>query len=331
MRLLAREKFDPAERKDQTEIDTEAGTLATLLTATPNLRARFLANPTREAGKSLPPVKYWDYSPPPGWRWLPWYWYGSPFRHRKERARLAKAILEQMTRQVKDQKITAAVNTDSVFEEYFAPIVRVSQRSFTSVYLLSIAAFVAGLGLIGIGTYIAVSPRSGTNSTVVASIFGGSGAISALGAVYAMATQGIREATLDHARVRVVLTAFATQIGQLRAIIERPPGDDTQTIDALIAHAGTLNNSIKTSMEAALIGIPSPVQIAASSSETSPPPGDSTGAEGNSGQGGGVDGARSGGDAGGGRAQRQRPAARRAAVAPARRRWLKLSQNRRTR
>jgi hypothetical protein len=331
MRLLAREKSDPAESKDESEILTEAEALATLLTATPNLRARFLANPTREAGKSLPPVKYWNYSPPPGWRWLPWYWLGSPFRYREERARLAKAILEQMTREVKDQKITAAVNTDSVFEEYFAPIVRVSQRSFSSVYLLSIAAFVAGLGLIGVGAYIAVSPRSGTNSTVVASVFGGSGAISALGAVYAMATRGIRDATLDHARVRLVLTAFATQIGQLRAIIERSPGDEKQTIDELIAHAGALNNSIKTSMEAALIGIPSPVEIAASSSETSPRPGDSTSADGNSGQDGGPDGAQSGGGAGGGSAQRQHPAARRAAVAPARRRWLSLLPNRRTR
>jgi hypothetical protein len=105
--------------------------------------------------------------------------------------------------------------------------------------------------------------RAGADSTVLASVFGGSGAISALGAVYAMATQGIRDATLDHARVRVVLTAFATQIGQLRAIIERPPGSEKQTIDQLIAHASKLNESIETSMGAAIKGIPSPVQIAA--------------------------------------------------------------------
>jgi hypothetical protein len=329
MRLLARRKS--AVSKDDTKIKDEAETLATLLTATTNLRARFFANPAREAGKSLPPVKYWNYPPPPGWRWLPWYWYGSPFRYRNERRRLAEAVLEQMIGKVGDQKITAAVNTDSVFEEYFAPIVKVSQRSFTSVYLLSIAAFVAGLGLIGVGTYIAVSPRSGTNSTVVASVFGGSGAISALGAVYAMATKGIRDATLDHARVRVVLTAFATQIGQLRAIIERSPGDEKQTIEVMITQAGTLNQSIKTSMEAALVGIPSPVQIAASSSGTSSQPGDSTRTDGSPGKDGGPDEARSGGDVGGGSKQRQDAAAGTAAVAPAWRRGLSRLRGRRAR
>ena len=273
--------------KDDRRIAEEAKALATLLAATPNLRAKFFANPTREVGKSLPPVKSWDYPSPPGWRWLPWYWLGSPFRYRKERARLAKAVLEQMIVKVEEQKITTAVNTDSVFEEYFTPIIKVSQRSFTSVYLLSIAAFVAGIGLIGVGAYIAVFPHGGTNSTVVASIFGGSGAISALGAVYTMATSGIRDVTLDHTRVRVVLTAFATQLGQLRAIVERSPGDERQTINKMIEHAGTLNGSIGTSMLAAIKAIPSPVEIAADSSAAS-----STKTEGNPGPGVGLNGAR---------------------------------------
>jgi hypothetical protein len=244
------------------EVGQDARVLAALLTATPNLRARLFADPTRQAGTSLPPAKYWSYRPSgPGW--LPWNWYGSPFRYRLERAALAKRVLDEITSQVgsddKGQGITASVSTDSVFEEYFAPIVKVSQRSFTSVFYLSIAAFIAGLSLIGIGSYIAIVPHAGTNSTVVASIFGGSGAISALGAVYAMATRGIREATLDHARVRLVLTAFATQLGQLRAIIETPPRQDATT-------AQELNDAIGKSMNAALAGIPSPVEIAAKAS-----------------------------------------------------------------
>jgi hypothetical protein len=247
------------------ELSQDAQVLAALLTATPNLRARLFADPTRQAGKSLPPAKFWSYRPSgPGW--LPWNWYGSPFRYRLERAALAKQVLDQITGQVgsddKGQGITASVSTDSVFEEYFAPIVKVSQRSFTSVFYLSIAAFIAGLSLIGIGSYIAIVPHSGTNSTVVASIFGGSGAISALGAVYAMATRGIREATLDHARVRLVLTAFATQLGQLRAIIETPPRQDATA-------AQVLNDAIGTAMNAALAGIPSPVEIAAKASPKS--------------------------------------------------------------
>jgi hypothetical protein len=161
--------------------------------------------------------------------------------------------------------IAASVSTDSVFEDYFAPIVKVSQRNFTSVFYLSIAAFVVGVSLIGVGTYLAVVPHPGTNSTVVSSIFGGSGVISALGAVYAMATRGIREATLDHARVRLVLTAFATQLGQLRAIIEKPPPQK-------ISDAKQLNDAIGKSMREALDGIPSPVEIAAAAATASNSP-----------------------------------------------------------
>ena len=63
------------------------------------------------------------------------------------------------------------------------------------MYLLSWAAFVVGVGLIGIGTYVGVRPPKGVDGTIVASIFGGSGAISALGSVFGMAVNGIRQAT----------------------------------------------------------------------------------------------------------------------------------------
>jgi hypothetical protein len=246
--------------KTEAEIGRDAEVLAALLISTPNLRARLFADPTRQAGRSLPPAKSWDYTPPRS-GWYPWNWYGSPFRYRKERAQLAKEVLRQVTEQVKGdesqrQGIVASVNTDAVFEDYFAPIVKVSQRNISSVYILSFAAFVAGICLIGVGAYLAIVPRAGTNSTVVASIFGGSGAISALGAVYTMATRGIRGATLDHARVRLVLTAFAAQLGQLRAIIETPP---LQRIE----DAKKLNDYIGQSMNEALEGIPSPVELAA--------------------------------------------------------------------
>jgi hypothetical protein len=77
-----------------------------------------------------------------------------------------------------------------------------------------------------------------------------------------MATRGIREATLDHARVRLVLTAFATQLGQLRAIIEKPPPQK-------IPDAEKLNGAIGKSMKEALEGIPSPVEIKAAASASS--------------------------------------------------------------
>jgi hypothetical protein len=111
--------------------------------------------------------------------------------------------------------------------------------------------------LIGSGVYIAIYPPSSGNSTVVASVFGGSGAVSALGAVYAMAKEGIRDAALDHARLRAVLTGFATQLGQLRAVAERPLEEQLSSrLD--LEPIEKINDDITKSMEAALKMIPSP-------------------------------------------------------------------------
>jgi hypothetical protein len=235
--------------------------------STPSLRARFFANPTREVGRNLPPSKSWDYHRPERYG-LPWHWPGSPIRYRLERQQLAKAILEYITTEVNDRRVAASINTDSVFEDYFAPIVRASQRSFTSIYVLSIAAFVTGVALISVGALLALHPTGKINSTIVASIFGGGGVISSLGAVLAMANSGIRGATLDLARVRVVLTAFATQLGHLRAIIEQPAAqvvavnvsDQTasQSFRASITDARSVNDAIGKSMSEALTGLPLP-------------------------------------------------------------------------
>lgn len=248
-----------SEPKPDPDIQNDAKIVTTLLLSTPSLRARFFANPTSEVGKSLPPAKSWDYSRP-AWAWLPWHWAGSPVRYRQERKRLAKAILTNIETEVASSKIKASVNADSVFEEYFAPVITVSQRSFAAVYVLSIAAFAAGVALIGVGAYIAIVSPVGTNSTVVARIFGGSGAISALGSVYTVATSGIRDAMIDLARVRVVMTAFATQLGQLRTIIESNPTADETT--PLASAAKTINDDIGTAMTAAINGLPSTVTAA---------------------------------------------------------------------
>ncbi len=212
--------------------------LATLFTATPSLRAKFFANPTKQVGKQLPPPEYWTYSTDDAKRKL-------------ERAQLARGVLLEIAKRVREGELSSTVNTDSIFEDYFAPIVRVSQRSFNATFVLSIGAFIAGLGLIGSGVYIALYSPAGTNSTIVGSIFGGGGAISALGSVYAMAQSGIREATSDHARLRVVLTGFATELGQLRSLAEgeEPP------LDSELGSVNRINLEIRESMGDALKGL----------------------------------------------------------------------------
>jgi hypothetical protein len=236
--------------------------LAVLLTATPGARAKLFANPTKFVGKNMPPERYWEYlqgrrsgdgsdgwHPIKDWRAI-----------RRARRHLAEDILVRIARDVRENKLASQVNTDAVFEEYFAPIVKVSRRSVTSVFYLSYLAFLAGLGLIAIGAIVALEPPAGVDSTVVSSIFGGSGAVSALGAVYAMAKQGIREATLDQARLRMVLTAFATQLGQLRALAETT-GEQRS---AKLGEAEQINKAIAESMKDALDKLPS---IAAAQAE----------------------------------------------------------------
>lgn len=232
---------------------TNADRLAALLTATPSLRAEFFASPMRTIGNSLPPPKFWSYGDA-AWAWLPWYWY-RPLLYRKQRRALAEEIFDKVAGQVVDQTLASAINTDSVFDEFFAPIVKVSQRSYSSVYFLSWAAFIAGLVLIGIGTYVGVHPPAHVDGTIVASIFGGSGAISALGSVFGMAVTGIRQATSDLGRVRVVLTAFATQLGQLRALYE---SSSTSTEVPTLQAVTDLNTAISTAMTTALAGMSAP-------------------------------------------------------------------------
>jgi len=238
-------------------VDANVERLASVLTATPNLRAKFFAKPTRTVGGNLPPAKYWEYGD--AFRW--WRWIKRYRWRRKIRARLAQAVLLKIAEQIEDRKLSSAVNTDAVFEDFFAPIVRVSQRSFTSVFALSWAAFFAGLGLIASGVYIAIHPPSSGDSTVVASVFGGSGAVSALGAVFAMAKEGIRDAALDHARLRAVLTALATQLGQLRAVAERPVEELGTPLD--LTPVEKINSEITRAMKAALEMIPSPGAVRA--------------------------------------------------------------------
>lgn len=229
---------------------TDADYLAALLTATPSRRAQFFGNPIRAIGKALPPSKYWDYKEGSS-MWLPWFWY-QPLRYRRARRTLAKAVFDKVAGQVQNQTLSSSINTDSVFDEFFSPIVGASQRSYTSVYVLSLAAFVVGVGLIGIGTYIGIHPPKGVDGTIVASIFGSSGAVSALGSVFAMAVNGIRQATSDLARVRVVLTAFATQLGQLRAQFE---GSSTSTTQPTFGSVLQLNQAIGEAMGGALTGM----------------------------------------------------------------------------
>lgn len=225
-------------QEDQQELSSRdiERLLTTLITGTPKLRAKFFANPTGQVGKQLPDKKYWPYN-------------SNADLRRREKAELAKGILLEVAQSVKNGDLSSTVNTDSVYEDYFAPIVKVSQRSFNTMFFLCIGAFFAGLGLISSGIYIAIASSGETNSTIVGSIFGGSGAISVLGSVFAMAMSGIREATRDHAKLQIILTGFATELGQLRALAESEGGSPE------VEGVTRINREIRASMRDALLDV----------------------------------------------------------------------------
>jgi hypothetical protein len=229
-----------------------ASRLATVLTSTPGLRARLFAKPAK-LGRQLPPRRYWDYGIDP--RLLPWH-LGEFLRQRHyKRARLGRQTLEEIAERIDRGDLSSTVNTDAVFEDFFEPIVRVSQRTFNAVFILSILAFLVGTALIGAGVYLAIYPPSKGDSTILGSVFGGSGAVSTLGSVYTMATQGITRAGSSHARLRVVLTGFATQLGQLRAIAEATPSTPAgkgpapqPSPEEMLETAGAINKKIGEAM-----------------------------------------------------------------------------------
>jgi hypothetical protein len=221
------------------------------LTATPGLRAKLFANPTRQVGRSLPSGRYWKYEQVHTRNPFRYWW-----RRRLARREVAQSVLTIIAGEIQRHELAAVVNTDAVFQEFFAPIVEASQRSFSSVTALSWGTFMVGVGLIISGVVVAIVNPAQVNSTVIAGIFGGTGAVSALGSVLASSKQGIREVTVDVARLRMVLTAFATQLGQLRALAEVPPQPGVVPTPPSIKTVTAINDAIATAMKSAVDLIP---------------------------------------------------------------------------
>jgi hypothetical protein len=96
---------------------TNVENLALILTATPNLRARFFADPTKAIGKGLPARKYWDYQLTTN----PWKFVGRWRELRRTRAVLAQDVVLSIAGQISEQQLLSTINTDAVFEEFFAP------------------------------------------------------------------------------------------------------------------------------------------------------------------------------------------------------------------
>lgn len=248
---------------DHADVQTASDTLVTLLTASPSLRAEFFADPDKAVQSHLPSPKNWDSGLDP--TWLGFNWFAQRIRVRRlcrrlYRARLGKAVLEEIANRVKHENLSATINTEAIYEEYFAPAVHASQRSFDWTIRLSVSVFLIGCLMIVSGVVVALHPVKGVDSTILASIFGGSGAISALGGVYATVLRGMSGATTDHTKLRLVLTGFATELGQLRGCVENISADGVPKTLTDLTKINQVNASINKLMKDATSLIPSEVK-----------------------------------------------------------------------
>jgi hypothetical protein len=215
------------------------------------MRARFFADPARHADRSLPPHDFFDREPAPRF----WAFKERKWRRKElewKRRRLAQEVLKQIVKSVNDGTLTAAVNTDSVYEEYLAPLANASRRALQTAYWLSWGAFVVGVILIGVGIWLVLNPVP-DSEFVVASLLG-TGAISSLGAILGMALRGTRSATTDHVRLHLVLTAFAGQLGAIRAMSEMK--DDHTSTDELASRLTEVNRQTSDILREAMNHLP---------------------------------------------------------------------------
>ncbi len=111
----------------------------------------------------------------------------------------------------------SSAHSEAVMAQFFKGAIRNPELSFRFILWLSIATFAAGIALVAAGLVTAFITDDATRTTVVASVFGGSGVAGVLGSVYALARRGVSQANANHAQLRLILTGFATELGHLRA------------------------------------------------------------------------------------------------------------------
>lgn len=92
------------------------------------------------------------------------------------------------------------------------------QRTFDTIVWLSVLAFLVGVSFV-VGAFLAGFFGNDTaQKAVLGGLSGGGAAATTIGSVLAISRDSIRKANGDNARLRLILTAFATEITHFRAI-----------------------------------------------------------------------------------------------------------------
>jgi hypothetical protein len=149
---------------------------------------------------------------------------------RDSRAALGDAIEKSIEQ---DPRLVSA--REAIFEQnaFLHEALRNPQRTFTAIVTLSYVAFFIGIGLI-VGAFLAAFLGDGTpEKALLGGLSGLGGAITTLGTIFRLSTGSIRRANGDNAQLHLILTDFATEIANYRALPVNTLADATQTNEAI--------------------------------------------------------------------------------------------------
>ena len=124
---------------------------------------------------------------------------------------------------------------EATFEQnaFLHGALRNPQRTFTAILALSCLAFLTGIGLLA-GAFLAAFLGDGTTEkALLGGLSGAGGAVTTLAAIFTLSIDSIRRASGDNAQLRLILTDFATEIANCRAIPIKTPEDAQQTNEAI--------------------------------------------------------------------------------------------------
>ena len=179
--------------------DLDAAAIARQIATTPRLRAKFFDNPRAAVGKVVPGKWPFGLAVDP------------------DTKELRRRVIERVPQEMESGEKASSLHAEAVMEQFFQEAIRNPELRFLFILGMSVVMFIVGLALAAVGLGMGLAGDHNAQNTVLASVFGGSGVLGAVFAVYTLARRGVSLANANHTQLRLILTGFATELGHLRA------------------------------------------------------------------------------------------------------------------
>jgi hypothetical protein len=166
-----------------------------VIVGNPKIRADYFLNPSKVLAQLLPGIT------------------------KAERCKVA-AKVEEAIRNDRDHARLISFREAYIEREVFLKeAMRNPQRTFQAIYWMTVTTFLIGICFV-LGAFLATLffKENPIQQAVIGGLSGGAGLVATLGAVFATSRQAMRRNNGDNAQVRMILTAFATELAHLRAI-----------------------------------------------------------------------------------------------------------------